>query len=167
MVCHYIKNISLLLISKTVRLWYCTKPLVGTSTRTPVGDWILDSNAKVHKPEMYEWQQLAHNSFICFINIQHTNTAILWQISPSLNYLRAQWAKWHHLSLSLWFRSPSLSLCRILSSLFSCVCLLLCFYCVFCVIFFLLCVWAYVLQIANLELPGNSGLGFKVGCQPC
>lgn len=39
------------------------------------------------------------------MNIQRTNTAVLWQISPSLNYLRVHWANWNHPSLSLQFWS--------------------------------------------------------------
>lgn len=50
---------------------------------------------------MYDRQQLAYNSFICVINIQHINTAVLWQISPTLNYLRVLWAKWNQLSFHL------------------------------------------------------------------
>lgn len=105
---------------------------------------LLLKKKKPHRPETYDCQQLGHNSFICIINIQHTNTAILWQISPSLNYLRAQWAKWNHLSLSLQFRSLpqsvtlSHSLLHVPVCLFFIVCLCVCI-CLYVFEFWLVC----------------------------
>lgn len=41
--------------------------------------WMFGYKApeKMHRPEMYDYQQPGHKSFICIINMQHTNTAML------------------------------------------------------------------------------------------